>query len=98
MAADGVWNTTMKTPMGPQAGTLELTTEGSTLSGSLKSDQGEMEFTDGTVDGDQLAWVLDITSPMPMKIEFDVTLDGDTLNGNVKLGSFGSAVLEGTRA
>jgi hypothetical protein len=43
-----------------------------------------------------IAWTLDLTSPMPMKIEFAVTVDGDTLNGNVKLGSFGSAVLEGT--
>jgi hypothetical protein len=98
MAADGLWNTTMKTPMGPQVGTLELTTNGDSLSGSMKSAQGDMEFSGGTVDGDRLAWTLEITSPMPMKLEFAATVDGDSLAGEVKLGAFGTAQLEGVRA
>ena len=36
--------------------------------------------------------------PMAMKLEFTATVDGDKISGNVSLGSFGSATLEGTRA
>lgn len=98
MSADGTWNTTMNTPMGAQNGTLTLATSGGTLSGKLASPQGEIEITDGTVDGNNLAWKASITSPMPMTLEFSATLDGDALSGNVKLGAFGNATFTGTRA
>ncbi len=98
MSADGTWNTTMNTPMGAQNGTLTLSTDGGTLTGKLAGPQGEIELTDGTVDGDTVAWKADITSPMAMTLEFSATVDGDTLSGNVKLGSFGNATFSGTRA
>ncbi|MGB0717129.1 MAG: hypothetical protein ACPGXK_14715 [Phycisphaerae bacterium] len=31
MSADGTWNTTMNTPMGPQQGTMTLSTDGGAL-------------------------------------------------------------------
>lgn len=98
MSADGTWNTTMNTPMGPQQGTLLLKTEGNVLTGKLSGTQGEIEIKDGTVDGDSLAWKADITTPMAMTLEFSATVDGDEISGNVKLGAFGNASLTGTRA
>jgi aerobic carbon-monoxide dehydrogenase large subunit len=96
--ADGTWNVTMDTPMGAQQMTLTLATNGNELSGKLGSPQGEMEFTGGTVDGDNLAWTVSIEQPMPMQIETTATVDGDTLTGESKLGAFGTAKLNGTRA
>ncbi len=98
MSADGTWNTIMNTPMGAQNGTMELTTDGNTLTGTLKSPQGEIELQDGTVDGDALTFKADITSPMAMTLEFSATVEGDELKGDVKLGSFGNATFTGTRA
>ena len=98
MSADGTWNTTMNTPMGAQNGTLTLTSSGGSLSGKLASPQGEIEISDGTVDGNNLAWKASITSPMAMTLEFSATLDGDSMSGNVKLGAFGNATFTGTRA
>ncbi|MBH79467.1 MAG: hypothetical protein CMQ49_03020 [Gammaproteobacteria bacterium] len=98
MSADGTWNTTMNTPMGAQQGTLELTTDGSTVTGKLGGPQGEIEISEGTVDGDNLTWKADITSPMAMTLEFSATVSGDEISGNVKLGSFGDATFTGTRA
>ena len=98
MSADGTWNTTMNTPMGAQNGTMTLSTDGGTLTGTLKSPQGEIELTDGTADGDTLTWKADITSPMAMTLEFTATVDGDSMSGNVKLGAFGDATFSGTRA
>jgi hypothetical protein len=98
MSADGTWNTTMNTPMGAQAGTLTLSTDGGTLTGKLSGAQGEMELQEGTVDGDNLTWKADITTPMAMTLEFSATVAGDEISGNVKLGAFGDATFSGTRA
>ncbi len=98
MSADGTWNTTMNTPMGAQNGTMELTTDGATLSGKLSGPQGDIELEEGTVDGDSLTWKASITSPMAMTLEFSATVDGDEMSGDVKLGAFGNATFSGTRA
>ena len=98
MSADGTWNTTMNTPMGAQNGTLTLATDGGTLTGKLSGPQGDIDLTDGTVDGDALTWKAAITAPMPMTLEFAATVEGDNISGNVKLGAFGDATFTGTRA
>ncbi|MFV2089684.1 MAG: hypothetical protein ACC642_03430 [Pseudomonadales bacterium] len=98
MSADGTWNTTMNTPMGAQNGTMTLSTEGGALSGKLVSPQGEIDLEDGTIDGDNLTWKANITSPMAMTLEFRAKVDGDSMNGDVKLGAFGNATFTGTRA
>ncbi len=98
MGADGTWNTTIDSPMGSQDGTLELKTDAESLSGSITGPQGSMEFSGGSVKGNELAWNVEMTQPMPMNLEFTATVDGDNLTGQVKLGSFGTAQLKGTRA
>jgi hypothetical protein len=97
MAADGTWKIDLKTPMGAQAVTLVLATEGSSLSGSLQSAMGGADFTEGTVDGDSLAWTVKLTQPMPIEVDLTATVDGDSISGTAKLGSFGDATFEGTR-
>lgn len=97
-SADGTWKTTMNTPMGNQEGTLTLKTDGNRLTGKLAGPQGEIDVADGQVDGDRLTWKANLTSPMPMTLEFDATVEGDEISGNVKLGAFGNATFSGTRA
>ena len=98
MSVDGTWNCTMDTPMGSQSMTLTLVTNGNELSGKLGGPQGEMEFSGGSVDGNTLKWTVSLDQPMPMQIETTATVDGDTLNGEATLGSFGTAKITGTRA
>ena len=88
----------MNTPMGAQQGTLELKTDGSTLTGTLSGAQGTIELKDGSADGNSLSWKADITTPMAMTLEFSATVDGDSISGSVKLGAFGNASFSGTRA
>ena len=97
-SADGVWNTTMNTPMGAQKATLTLATDGGALTGTMSGPQGSIDLKDGTVDGDALAWKADITQPMAMTLEFSATISGDEISGNVQLGAFGTASFSGTRA
>ncbi len=97
MGADGTCTMTMKTPMGEQEGTLDLKTDGSTLTGTMSGPQGSMDLENGTVDGDQLAWTVKMTSPFPITIEATATIDGDSISGDAKLGAFGNAPFSGTR-
>lgn len=98
MSFAGTWNTTMNTPMGAQNGTLTLTDDGGTLTGKMSGPQGEIEIKDGSANGNDASWKADISSPMAMTLEFSATADGDTMSGSVKLGAFGNATFEGTRA
>lgn len=98
MAVDGTWNVTLNSPMGAQQATLTLATDGGTLTGTMGGPQGEIELSDGTVDGDNLAWKAEMTQPMAMTLEFTATVSGDAIDGKAKLGSFGEASFAGTRA
>ena len=98
MSADGSWNVTINSPMGAQEAVVTLVTDGSTLSGSMDSGvQGTHEFSGGTVDGDAVTFGIDMTKPMPMKLEVTGTVSGDSIEGSVKLGAFGNATFSGTR-
>ena len=98
MSADGTWNVTLNTPMGAQARTLELATDGNTLTGTMSGPQGSMELENGTADGDSLSWTVNMTQPMPITIEATATIDGDEISGEAKLGAFGTATFSGSRA
>jgi hypothetical protein len=98
MSADGTWNITINTPMGAQNATLELKTADGTLSGSMKSPQGGVDFDGGSVSGDDLTWTAEMTQPMPMTLGFTATVSGDTLNGKVKFGAMGESTMTGSRA
>jgi len=95
---DGTWNTTINTPMGQQNPTLTLQTDGGSVTGKMSGPQGDLDLKDGSVDGDSVSFKADLTQPMPITLEFDLSVDGDNISGNVKLGSFGNATLTGTRA
>ena len=98
MSADGTWNVTLNTPMGAQAGTLELATDGNVLTGTMSGPQGSMELENGTADGDNLSWTVNMTQPMPITIEATAAIDGDEISGEAKLGAFGTATFSGSRA
>ena len=97
MSATGKWNVTVETPMGPQQSELTLVVDGATFTGTGVAKDGTRSIA-GKVSGDKLTWTSERSVPMPMTLEFDVTVSGDTMTGTVVLGSFGTAPLKGTRA
>jgi hypothetical protein len=96
MSADGNWKITINTPMGAQTVTANIKTSGDTFTGTTEGQMGKQEVS-GKVDGDTLTWSANITNPMPMTLEFTAKVEGDKMNGNVKLGMFGNAPLSGER-
>lgn len=97
MSVNGNWNITTKSPMGSQDGTLELTAAGSSLTGTMSGPQGALEILEGSVDGSNLAWKAQVTSPMSLTLEVTAAVDGDNISGNIKLGAFGNATFSGAR-
>lgn len=99
MSVAGTYNTTVKSPMGDQSGTLTINDNGDgTFSGNMAGAMGSMDIGSGTVEGNTIKWSMDMTVPMPMKLDCEATIDGDTLTGNVNAGAFGAMPLTGTRA
>jgi hypothetical protein len=97
MSIAGTWDVTMDTPMGSQNMTVKLNVEGDKLTGTMSAPQGELEIADGKTDGTTGSWSAALTQPMPITLEFDAKAEGDTISGDVKLGSFGNASFSGTR-
>jgi hypothetical protein len=98
MAVDGNWDLTMTTPMGERKATLSLKNSGGTLTGSQGADGNSAEIFDGTASGDDLAWKVSITNPMPLTLEFTGKVSGDSLSGEMSIGPMGSFPFTGTRA
>jgi hypothetical protein len=100
MSIDGTWNLTFDTPIGTQETTLVAKASGGALTGTQTGRDGSkaQAIHDGAVDGNEASWSLDITSPMPMTLEFKGTVNGDAISGSVKLGMFGEASFTGARA
>lgn len=98
MKVDGDWKVKMNSPMGTQDATLTLKADGNSLSGKIVGPQGTQDFDGGSIDGEALSWKINMTQPMPIELEFDAKVDGDTITGNVKLGAFGNATFDGQRA
>jgi hypothetical protein len=97
MSVAGSYDCLLKTPMGDQKSIMTVTVDGDTWTGNNVGAQGSLECKDGKVDGNTITWNMDLTVPMPMKLEGTATIDGDAITGNVKAGMFGSFPLTGTR-
>jgi hypothetical protein len=98
MAVDGNWNITMTTPMGDRKTTLTLKDAGGTLTGTQGADGDSTEIFDGTANGDNVAWKVSITNPMPLTLAFTGKVSGDSISGEMGIGPMGSFPFTGTRA
>ena len=98
MPFNGTWNITMKTPMGDREAVLTLVQDGDSLSGETTSDGNSTPVKNGKVEDGRAQFEVDLTSPMPLTLEFDIAEDGENLDGTVKLGMFGSSAVSGTPA
>jgi hypothetical protein len=98
MAVDGNWNIVMSTPMGDRDTTLTLKNSGGALTGTQTAEGISIDIFDGTTSGDNVAWKVSITNPMPLTLEFTGKVSGDSISGEMGIGPMGSFQFKGTRA
>ena len=94
----GNWDIAVQTPMGEQRARLTVAAEGEKFTGRMFGALGDIAIPDGRIEGDTLRCTLDITAPLPMRVDVTATVSGDALRGTVDAGLFGSMPLSGVRA
>ena len=98
MSVAGTYDCVTKTPMGDQKSKFTVTVDGDTFTGQQAGAMGSMDVVDGKIDGNTLTWTMNMTVPMPMKLEGSATIDGDALTGTINAGAFGAMPMTGVRA
>ncbi|MDE2561473.1 MAG: hypothetical protein KGL48_04425 [Sphingomonadales bacterium] len=98
MSVSGTYDCVTKTPMGDQSSKFTVNADGGSFTGQQAGQMGSMDVIDGKVDGNKLTWKMNMTVPMPMTLDCEATVDGDTITGTVKAGAFGAFPMTGTRA
>jgi hypothetical protein len=90
------WNIIIKSPLGNNEALLDFQVDGKSLTGTISGSGEVNEIFDAEIDGDQLRWSARVSKPMPLKVAFSATVDGDKISGNAK-SPFISAPFSGQR-
>jgi hypothetical protein len=93
----GDWELSMTTPQGTNTVGLSISLAGDKVSGDLSSQLGSVPVS-GTATGNDLAVSAEV-SMQGMALQFGITgkIDGDAMNGTVKVGDFGEFPFTGKR-
>lgn len=97
MSVEGTWNLSVSTPIGKIKAVVELRDQDGILTGVARGAGEEVPLDDLTLDGDRLTWKQAVTKPLRLNLTFDVTVDGDTLQGTSKAGRLPSSKVTGER-
>lgn len=97
--AAGEWNLEIDVPMEQMASpTLTIIDDDGSLSGKLVSGMGTNDISDMSLEGDNLTFSYTTEGGgQTVTVSFDLTIDGDSLEGSMSAGSFGSFDVEGSR-
>jgi hypothetical protein len=93
----GVWDVTVKTPIGSLAVVYTFTEHDGTLAGTAKARGDTVPLRDIVVAGQRVTWRQSVTKPMRLNLEFDVMVDGDRLAGHSKAGRLPRSAVTGVR-
>ncbi|MER6685981.1 hypothetical protein [Streptomyces olivaceoviridis] len=97
MSVEGTWNLSISTPIGKIKAVVELREQDGILTGVAHGAGEEVALADITLAGDRLTWKQAITKPMRLNMTFDMTVNGDTLQGTSKAGRLPSSKVTGER-
>ncbi|WP_433892496.1 hypothetical protein [Streptomyces sp. CA-111067] len=97
MAAEGVWDLSISTPIGTIDAVVEFARHNGGLTGTARGAGESVPLSDLVSDGDRLTWKQAVTKPLRLNLAFAVTLDGDTLAGTSKAGRLPASKVTGRR-
>jgi outer membrane receptor protein involved in Fe transport len=99
--ADGTWTYTVESPQGGE-GVLTITKDGDNYSGSITNKRFNSTTTlkSVTVKGNELSFEYDVTRQdgNTMSVTVKSVITGDTLDGQMSVGQFGTFPIKGSRA
>ena len=100
LAADvsGNWNLSVETPQGTRTPTMTLTQKGEELTGTYHSQRGDQPMT-GSIKGNAVKLSYTIGGgDRSMTINYEGTLEGDTITGKVVMGQMGEGKFTAKKA
>jgi hypothetical protein len=98
MPIDGVWDAVITSPMGEVKSAMVLKCDGNVVTGeSVSTSSAPVPLLNGRIDGDQVSWAVELTSPMRVRVEVAMTLSGDTMAGTARAGFLGKFPVSATR-
>lgn len=97
----GKWSYAIEAPDQKREGTFEFSNDGSDWKGTMTSEDnasGNDQLADIVIDGTSVSFTLDFDMGGQMiQLEFDLTLKGETFDGTVSVGDFGTFPITGNR-
>jgi hypothetical protein len=97
MTIEGTWDLTIASPGGAQYAALEIVSADGSFEGVAKTSQEELVLKNLVVNHDHVSWSVSITRPLRLNVAFDVTIDGDQMNGHSRVGVFPRSGVVGHR-
>ena len=98
VSATGTWSIEVDAPGQDGAATLTISGEPGNLSGVFKIQGAETPVSGMTLEGDNLTFQAKIDGGgQTLPLNFDLTVNGDSLEGTVSVGAFGTFDVEGSR-
>jgi hypothetical protein len=101
MPIAGVWDVTIKTPIGSLPVVYTFTDDGGTIAGTATGKDETVPLLNLAVVNDdgaeRLTWKQRVTKPIRLNLEFDVVVDGDRLTGHSRAGRLPRSAVTGKR-
>jgi hypothetical protein len=94
----GRWQLEIRTPIGKQTPIVEFANSEDILTGSaVVGGDTPSELRNLTWEPPTLTWDQSVVRPMRLELKFEVTIDGDHLNGHAKAGRLPRSTVTGQR-
>ncbi|MFE4450615.1 hypothetical protein [Streptomyces sp. NPDC056796] len=97
MAAEGVWDLSVSTPIGTIEAVVEFARQDGVLTGTALGAGERVALRDLRLEGGLLTWKQAVTRPLRLDLAFTVTLDGSTLTGTSRAGRLPASKVTGRR-
>ncbi|MBB6734615.1 DJ-1/PfpI family protein [Cohnella zeiphila] len=96
-AFDGIWETTIATPIGKLPVQFRFYTEEGKLRGWASNGEEEVPLADLEIRDHVLTWSQRVTKPMRLNLKFEAAIDGDRMTGIAKAGVLPASKVTGAR-
>lgn len=94
----GTWDATLASPLGPIAIVFDFADDGATATASGETVPLTALVVEESGDAVQASWGVDVTRPIPVHLDFSVTIGDDALTGVARAGMLmPSGAVQGTR-
>jgi hypothetical protein len=95
--AAGIWSYTTESPRGSSSGIINIEGSINNYNGTITTRGNTRDLSDIVVDGNNISFNYTVNFGQDVLVEVSIDVDGDTFEGTVSVGTFGSFPMEGSK-